>query len=113
MSNISCSTAGKHPIDLEAATPVKESPVQDTHLVDVSHDDPEETIASSPIEPKKGDQLFSRGSAFEGGDTVKRVITAEDEDAKRLSFPEGGLEAWLVVAGAWVCVSSTCCTRVL
>lgn len=52
-----------------------------------------ETIAGEHGEP----------AGFQDGHEVERMVTIEAEEAKQIDFPDGGREAWLVVAGAWSC----------
>ncbi|CAO1629782.1 unnamed protein product [Parajaminaea phylloscopi] len=66
-------------------------------------EDPDRTAAPSPTDLRHSHNGTFQEPAFSGGQDVDRVITAEDLDAKRLTFPEGGAEAWGVIAGAWVC----------
>lgn len=40
---------------------------------------------------------------FQGGEEVEHMRTIEADEAKQIDFPDGGRDAWLVVAGAWSC----------
>jgi hypothetical protein len=54
-------------------------------------------VSSARIENEKQDPL----STGEGSSTLPDVTSADDDSGVELTYPEGGLEAWLVVVGSF------------
>lgn len=75
------------------------------------------------IDPRYGSRPLDVSSASGGGDSRRRALTLEiglvdspphavpyggdDDDDNDEGYPEGGVEAWLVVLGAWCAMVPT------
>lgn len=63
------------------------------------------------VEGKVGEKWDSNAAhnddstpGYDGGSEVGPAMTTETKEASTLSFPDGGLRAWLVISGSWCCM---------